>query len=50
MPQQITVFFIIEMVGTAAFACSGGMVAIKKHLDLLGIIVLGNLGAYVGLF
>ncbi|NBH72324.1 trimeric intracellular cation channel family protein [Clostridiaceae bacterium] len=41
MPQQITVFFIIEMAGTAAFACSGGMVAIKKHLDLLGIIVLG---------
>ena len=50
MPQQITVFFIIEMVGTAAFACSGGMVAIKKHLDLLGIIVLGILGAFVGLF
>lgn len=34
-------FFIIEMIGTAAFACSGGMVAIRKHLDLLGIIVLG---------
>ncbi|MCI9282873.1 MAG: trimeric intracellular cation channel family protein [Lachnospiraceae bacterium] len=41
MLEQFTVFFIIEMIGTAAFACSGGMVAIKKHLDLLGIIVLG---------
>lgn len=29
------------MIGTAAFACSGGMTAIRKGLDLLGIIVLG---------
>ncbi len=29
------------MIGTVAFACSGAMVAIKKNLDLLGIIVLG---------
>mgnify|MGYP001031216729 CR=1 FL=1 len=41
MPEEFTVFFMIEMIGTAAFACSGGMVAIKKHLDLLGIVVLG---------
>lgn len=34
-------FFAIELIGTAAFACSGGMVAIKKHLDLLGVVVLG---------
>lgn len=34
-------FFIIEMIGTIAFACSGALVAIKKELDLLGIIVLG---------
>ena len=39
--NHITVFFAIEIIGTAAFACSGGMVAIRKHLDLLGIIVLG---------
>lgn len=41
MGGNITVFFAIELIGTAAFACSGGMVAIKKHLDLLGIVVLG---------
>lgn len=41
MSENITVFFAIELIGTAAFACSGGMVAIKKQLDLLGIIVLG---------
>ena len=38
---NLTVFFVVELIGTAAFACSGGMVAIRKHLDLLGIIVLG---------
>lgn len=41
MPDQITLFFIIEIAGTIAFACSGAMVAVRKQLDLLGIIVLG---------
>ena len=39
--SDLTVFFVIEMIGTVAFACSGAMVAIEKQLDLLGIIVLG---------
>ncbi len=34
-------FLFIELLGTIAFACSGAMVAIKKDLDLLGIVVLG---------
>lgn len=37
----LSVFFVIEIIGTVAFACSGAMVAIEKQLDLLGIIVLG---------
>lgn len=41
MPEHLTVFFMVEMIGTVAFACSGAMVAIRKQLDLLGIIVLG---------
>lgn len=41
MPDQITVLFIMEILGTAAFSCSGAMLAIQKKLDLLGIIVLG---------
>ena len=41
MPDNITILFIVEIIGTAAFACSGAMVAIRKQLDLLGIIVLG---------
>ncbi len=41
MPEEFTVFFLVELIGTVAFACSGAMVAVKKRLDLLGIIVLG---------
>lgn len=41
MNSELTVFFLVEMIGTVAFACSGAMVAIKKNLDLLGVIVLG---------
>lgn len=41
MPERLTVFFMVEIIGTVAFACSGAMVAIRKQLDLLGIIVLG---------
>ena len=41
MNIHLSVFFMIEVVGTIAFACSGALVAIKKNLDLLGVIVLG---------
>lgn len=34
--------------GTMAFASSGAMVAIRKHLDLLGILVLGVITAVGG--
>lgn len=48
MFSNITVLFIMEMIGTAAFSCSGAMAAIRKQLDLLGIIVLGVITAVGG--
>ena len=33
--------FAIEILGTIAFAVSGSALAIKKQMDLLGVIVLG---------
>lgn len=48
MPKYITVLFVMEIIGTIAFSCSGAMLAIKKHLDLLGIIVLGVVTACGG--
>lgn len=41
MEIQLSLLFFVEAVGTIAFASSGAMVAIKKRLDLLGVIVLG---------
>ena len=40
MELHETVFFPIEIIGTIAFASSGAMVAVRKNLDLFGIIVL----------
>lgn len=40
--------FVMEMIGTIAFAFSGAMVGIKKDYDLLGILVLGVITAVGG--
>ncbi len=32
---------ILEMIGIVSFAASGAMTAMKKHMDLFGVIVLG---------
>lgn len=39
---------ILELIGTVAFAASGALIAMKKHMDLLGIIVLGVITAIGG--
>ncbi len=39
---------IMEIIGTVAFAASGAMTAMKKHMDLLGVIVLGIVTAVGG--
>ena len=33
--------FLLELIGTVAFAVSGAIVGIKKQMDLFGVIVLG---------
>lgn len=34
-------FFVLEIIGTVAFAASGAMVAIRKGMDIFGVIILG---------
>lgn len=36
-----TIIFIMEILGTIAFASSGAMLAIRKQMDILGVNVLG---------
>lgn len=48
MELHTGIFFPIEIIGTIAFASSGAMVAVRKKLDLFGIIVLGVITAVGG--
>ena len=38
--MQISIF-ILELIGTVAFAVSGAMVALKKNMDIFGVAILG---------
>ncbi|NLZ93887.1 MAG: trimeric intracellular cation channel family protein [Firmicutes bacterium] len=44
----MNLLLILDLTGTFFFAVSGAMVAIKKDMDLLGIIVLGTVTALGG--
>ena len=39
---------ILEIIGTVAFAVSGALIAIEKHMDLLGVATLGVVTAVGG--
>lgn len=39
---------ILELIGTVAFAISGALIAVRKRMDLLGVIVLGVVTAIGG--
>lgn len=43
-----TFVFILEILGTVAFAASGAMTALKKDMDLFGVIILGIVTAVGG--
>lgn len=36
-----TFFFLFEIIGTVAFAISGAMTALKKNMDIFGVMILG---------
>lgn len=40
--------FILEIIGTIAFAVSGAMTGIKKNMDILGVVILGMTTAIGG--
>lgn len=43
-----TILFILEIVGTVAFAVSGAFVAIKARFDIFGVLVIGCVTAVGG--
>lgn len=40
--------YVLDLIGVAVFAISGALAAGRKHLDLLGVIVLGTVTAIGG--
>lgn len=42
MDHAINYLIVCELIGTAAFAISGAITAIKHKLDILGILVIGS--------
>ena len=43
-----TFIFILEIIGTIAFASSGAMIAIEKKMDIFGVNILGATTAVGG--
>ena len=43
-----TLFFVVEILGTIAFAISGAMIAIDRKLDIFGVIIMGCVTACGG--
>ena len=48
MDIQGTITYIMEMIGTIAFAASGAMAGIRKKMDIFGVCVLGFVTAVGG--
>lgn len=44
----MNIIYILDLVGTAAFAASGAWVGVRKHMDLFGVLVLGTVTAVGG--
>lgn len=44
----MTIIYLLDLVGTAAFAASGAWVGVRKHMDMFGVLVLGAVTAVGG--
>ncbi|MGN0711735.1 MAG: trimeric intracellular cation channel family protein [Anaerovoracaceae bacterium] len=48
MDYQEIITFIMEMIGTVAFAISGAIVGLERKMDIFGVCVLGSVTAVGG--
>ncbi|MBW2452483.1 MAG: trimeric intracellular cation channel family protein [Deltaproteobacteria bacterium] len=48
MNEPLKFLYLLDLVGTAAFAASGAWAAVRRHMDLFGILVLGVVTAVGG--
>lgn len=48
MPVQADIIFLLDLLGTVAFAVSGVLTAIRKRMDLFGILIIAFVTAIGG--
>ena len=39
--NETSIIFIMELIGTIAFAISGALIAVRRNLDLFGVVLVG---------
>lgn len=39
--NETTIIYIMELIGTIAFAISGALIAVRRNLDLFGVVLVG---------
>ncbi len=44
----MTLLYVLDLIGTAAFAASGAWLGVRRHMDLFGVLVLGLVTAVGG--
>ncbi|MDT8444469.1 MAG: TRIC cation channel family protein, partial [Desulfuromonadales bacterium] len=44
----MNIIYLLDLIGTAAFAASGAWVGVRKRMDLFGVLVLGVVTAVGG--
>jgi len=44
----MTLLYLLDMIGTAAFAASGAWAGVRREMDLLGVLILGMVTAIGG--
>lgn len=44
----MTLLYLLDLIGTAAFAASGAWIGVRRHMDLFGVLVLGLVTAVGG--
>lgn len=48
MSLETSIYPLMDLLGTIAFTCSGSMIAMQRHLDFLGVVILGLTTAFGG--
>lgn len=46
--NETLIIYIMELIGTVAFAISGALIAVRRNLDLFGVVLVGSITSVGG--